>query len=256
MSFLLLALPGCGLSALNNDEPRGPGANNDEAAVGFSARYRVSSLAILAELDTDGDGEVDNHLPEGLELLDFAVPDSGFGLDAFNQRLREHVTELRPVYFDVRISDVLQLDVLSSDLDEDGVVRVVEDDVTTLSGTVDDAGVFEAGPGDITLDVLLRDDLPSVPLGLLETEISGDLLDVVLSGRLRTLISIDSVVADVIEPSIPDEGWDVDRDGTPEPKNEVMGIVANLAELLADNQLEDGSPAISAVLSVDAEVTE
>ena len=261
MPILLAALSGCGLQAYNAEQPRRP---QTEAPVTFTGRYRMSSLGILAEADTDGDGVTDNHLPEGLELLDFAVPESGFGLVAFNERLAEHVTDLRPIDLAVRISDTLALDVLSSVQDEDGVVRIDEDHPTTLTGTIDDAGGFDAGPGDLVLDVVLGDDLPSVPLGLLETRAVGELLDAGFSesepGRIRgtlyTLLSIDAVVREVIEPSVPDDGWDVDRDGTAEPKSEVMAIVSNLAELLGDGALLDGSPAISAAIGFEAEESE
>lgn len=260
VSVVLAALSGCVLQAYNQDEPRRPPT---EAPVTFSERYRMTVLEIPAETDTDGDGVIDNHLPEALELLDFAVPENGFGRVAFNERLAEHVTELRPVFFDVRISDVLALDVLGSVLDEDGVVRIDEDHPTTLPGTIDDAGGFDAGPGDLTLDVVMADGLPSVPLGLLETRAAGELRDAgfssgpgVLHGTLFTLLSIDAIVQDLIDPSVPAEGWDLDRDGVPEPKPEVMGIVANLAELLGDSRLVDGSSAISGALAFEAERVE
>jgi hypothetical protein len=251
MSLVVAGLMGCTLSAFNI------GRKNDdvdvvELPVTFSGRYRVTRLEILADPDTDGDGTIDNALPESLALLDLAVPESGFSLGPFNERLDEHVNELRPVYIDASIGEGLILDVLSSEIDEDGAVQIRSSTPETLYGTIDSDGEFEAGPGNLTLDVVLREDLASVPLGLLETVTRGSLLDDEMEGTLATLLSIDSIVADVIEPTIPQEGWDVDRDGTPEPRNEVMDIVAGLAELLADTTLQDGSPAISAVLAFEA----
>ncbi|MEQ1503068.1 MAG: hypothetical protein ABMB14_12600, partial [Myxococcota bacterium] len=226
------------------DEPGGPT---------FDARFRLTSLEVVSDADTDGDGQEDNHLPDALGALDLTLPAQGFALEPFNERLQANIDTTTPVFVDAHAAGDLALEVMNATVEPDGTLRVDEAYAVELRGGFDDAGTFAVGPGDIWIEIVVREGSPSVPVGLLEAILTGSVDASILTARVHTLISIDEVIEDVIEPSIPPEGWDLDRDGLPESKADVMALVGDLAPLLADRILSDGAPAISAVLALEGE---
>lgn len=256
MWYLLIAprlfasgLLGCTLSAFGPGggpvDPQGPSG-------GTTVRFRLSGLEILADADTDGDGVVDNHLPDALAAIDLVLPNQGFAVDPFNERLADTIDHVTPVFLDAEwLGAALQLTVRTGSVDAGGAVRVADGDGGSLGGSIDGQGNFAAGEGDLEIETVFREGSPPVPLQLLQTNVEGSLDTSGIAGTLRTLLSVDDVIDDVIEPSIPEEGWDIDFDGIPDPKSEVMELVEQLAPLAADAALDDGTPAITAALAFD-----
>lgn len=244
---------GCTLSAFGLHHGDGDAATADPpGGPTTEVLFRMAGLEVLADVDTDGDGVVDNHLPDALAAIDLVLPEQGFAVDPFNARLAETIDSRTPVFVDAVWSGAaLELTVATGAFDEAGRAAPSPSGGGILGGSLEPSGHFRAGPGDLAIEVSIRDGDEPVPFGLLETDADGTIDTVGIVGTLHTLVSVQAVIDDVIAPSVPDEGWDLDRDGVLEPKSEVMDLVDQLAPLAADTTLADGSPAITAVLAFD-----
>jgi hypothetical protein len=211
-------------------------------------RYRMEVLQILEDPDPDGDGVVDNHLPSALSGVAAALPEQGLDLEQLNLRMAETIALRTPLFVEAAVSgDELVLTVANGQFDASGAAGM-----PPLIGVLDPTGAFWAGPGDVVVEVAVHEAFAPVPFELLETFTEGSIDQLEIVGTISTLIPVESIIANVIEPTVPAEGWDLDWDGEPESRSEVMALVEELAPLAADTELADGSPAISAVLTFAA----
>lgn len=218
-------------------------------------RYRIGDLRILDDPDPDRDGVVDNHLPQALSGVAAALPEQGLDVGHLNDRMAETIALWTPLFVETSVARAdLVLTVANGHFDPDGrAVPPPEGAGYGLAGTLHPSGGFLAGPGDLVVEVAVHEAFDPVPFALRETVAEGNLDEIEILGTIRTLVPVDGIVEDVIEPTVPAEGWDLDWDGDPEPRSEVLALVEELAPLAADTALADGSPAISAVLAFAAD---
>jgi hypothetical protein len=247
-----LALQGCGLTAYNQDDGNAGGQLLPLVEIGS---YEVRLFSIRSETDNDGDGLVDNHLPTALAAVNALLPEEGFDLESFNERITEGI-ELSRIYLDARRQGTLiDIDIAVAFSEEPG-----EEDASyakalpsaRLSGNFVEGNSFVAGPDDLELHVIGALDQPPVPIQLQGAMLEGSIDELGVRGIITARIPVESLMEDVVEPLLPAEGWDLDGDGTLESYDEVRDFVWELAPQIADVTLPDGSTAISVMLDLDA----
>src|SRR5687768_16672957 len=91
--------------------------------------YRIMSLTIDTEPDSNGDGTVDNHFPAALGTVDALLPGRGFTVPEFDVRLTDNVVNYSPVVVDTETVDegvmiYLHLIVYAGALDAEGTGTV------------------------------------------------------------------------------------------------------------------------------------
>jgi hypothetical protein len=210
------------------------------------AEFRLTSLSVDPVTDIDGDGQEDNHLPTALAGVDALLPDQGFGLAAFNERLADNVENYTAILFSAHaVGDRFSLDLWDGLVQPDLTVAVDPASEVTVDGSIASDYAFSAGPGDIPLQFVVLDSVAPVSLVLYGATVEGDWADPALNGTFDAVIAVDDVVAQIVAPGIPDDGWDLDGDGVNEPKDAILALVDNLAPSTADTLTQDGRPAIS-----------
>ncbi len=252
---LLLAACGGGLSPGGETPAAEP---EDEHVVTAGPSYRIVSLTLDGSADSNGDGTVDNHFPAALEAVNALLPNRGFTAAEFGVRLTDNVVNYSPVVIDTETVDegvliYLHLIVFAGTLDADGAVIVDESSGVMLPGSLGGDN-FAAGPADFDLWVVGLEGMAPLPVLFRETYITGSIDDAGITGQITSVIPLDQLVADFVAPMIPPEGWDLEGDGVLEPREEVLAFVDEVAPLLADVELPDGTPGITARLDFFAEV--
>jgi hypothetical protein len=223
-------------------------------------KFRVSSLVLLPEdegFDYDGDGTPDNNLPAALRPVDILISNVDMSKQGFNATIADAIaTNLLNVLMYGRLEDrVLEVDVLGGTT-EGGFLEV---DPLTLDASGRPASTFEgnfsseteylAGPDNVVIPITFFEDQDPVLARARRARIFGELDDAAIDGYLTGVVPARSLIDDVIEPTIPEAGFDTDGDGEPDvSKAAIMETVENLAEneTIADIELEDGERGVSA----------
>ena len=242
----LLPLAACGgLSIYGLEDLEQPPR---EASSFVSGEFLLVSLQVDPETDLDGDGVIDNNLPNALAAIEQVIPEDEWELGEFNARLDEtlHTT--------TRI--LLDADHDGQRLDLDVVLETLGDadfeDRTTFGGVFTDERSFSAGPGDLRMPMLAYAEADPVDIQLWDTVITGVMDDGGSAGTMATVIPIAPLMDDVIAPMIPASGFDLNGDGVKESHDEVMDFLWAVAPLLGDVTFDDGQTGISAFLHWEA----
>jgi hypothetical protein len=241
--------PGGGPSA----EPTEP-----EHVVTPGPSYRILTLGVDPETDANDDGAVDNHFPTALATIDALLPGQGFTIPEFDARLTDNVVNWSPVVVDTETVDegailYLHLIVYAASFDAAGNVVIDEGSGVLLPGSLGGAN-FAVGPADFDLWVVGLEGLAPIPVKFRETYITGALQPDRIDGQITSVIPLDQLVAEFVDPMVPPEGWDLQGDGLLEPREEVLAFIDEVSPLLADVSLPDGQPGISVRLDFTAEV--
>ncbi len=224
-----------------------------------SGGYLLNHLALVAEHDTDGDGETDNNLPLILNLVNVLMGTDDFSVESVNTQIAE---SLYP-------DNILLVDALQQDSTLTLDLLLGEDDGSGLSvdpASYDDAGVphsrmqgafsdeirFTVDADAIEIPIVIFEGVDPVPLRFEVVSLSGELDTATLDAALFGAIPISGVINDMVDPLIPDEGYDLDGDGVPEPKEEILDLVWSIAPSAGDIELGDGETGVSALLEFQA----
>jgi hypothetical protein len=224
-------------------------------------QYVLFDLAVVASTDNDGDGVVDNHLPNALAAVDVLVPEGGFDLATFNETLRDNVANHSAVLLGAtHRPPQLQLALLAGA--RDGEQLTVDpaalgpegEPLVVLEGAFDDEHIFHAGPGMVELPIVGAEGLDPMPVRLEMAHLGGTLDAAGSEGVLTGVLPIAMVIEAFVEPLLPEEGYDLDGDGILESHAELLDFVADLAPLIADTVIEPyGELGVTARLSFAAE---
>ncbi|MFT4623577.1 MAG: hypothetical protein ACI8PZ_002233 [Myxococcota bacterium] len=242
----------------------GGGGTTGPAISGFTAGgYLLDHLAIVAEHDTDGDGVIDNNLPLVLNLVNVVMGTSEYSVEAVNAIIADSLYPDNIMLVDARnANNRLDLDLLLG-LDDGSGLTVdpasYDGDgmsVNRLAGAFTDEIQFTASADAISLPVVLFDGIEPVPLILEAVTLSGDLDADGLDTFLLGAIPVQAVIDDMVEPLIPDEGVDIDGDGVPESKEEVLDLVWSIAPAAGDVDLGGGLTGVSTLLEFRASSAE
>jgi hypothetical protein len=270
LSPLLVGLVGCG-NGKSDDSHGGDTCDcsdtddSGEPASSFvSGQYRVSSLQVVTEstvgFDVDGDGEIENKFPSILTIVSALVgPD--LAPDAFNETLATAIEKGTLILLvDARyVESDLTYDLLLGASDKKGTLSVDEE------ATFDDHGVpygrmtgifesetaFSTGPNDIQVPVTFMPGEPALMVPLDRTVSEGTLDDAATATLIGGAIPVDMLIAQVVAPIIPKEGYNG------QSKEELLKTITSVAndENVSDVELDDGSRAFSAALTLEAAAT-
>lgn len=225
-----------------------------------SGKFRVASLVLLPEeegYDYDGDGTPDNNLPAALRPVDILISSVDMSKQGFNATIADGIaTNLLNILMHARNEDrVLTVDILGGKTDN-GFLEV---DPLTLDGQGQPASTFEGnfesetgylvGPDNVVLPISFFEGQDPVLARARRARLFGDLDDAAIDGMLTAVVPARSLIDDVIEPTIPESGYDTDGDGVADiSKAAIMETVESLAENenIADIELEDGERGVSA----------
>lgn len=268
-----LALAGCKRETLPG-ETEETGDNDTETPDGYPSsfshgKYRVTRFEVLTDesagADQDGDGTTDNNLPNVLNTADAAVTDQNLAPEELNAVIAEDIAadELIILMEAAHVELVLELDVMSGVKDEtSGAISVDPlsydasgNPKSVLVGEFSSETAFAAGPAPIELPISFIAGEPALLVPMNDTAAVGTLEVSASAGTLTGVIPTDAMVDQVIEPLIPEEGYDINGDGENETKEEVMELVRSLIELesMSDIEFSDGSRGISAAFLYEAE---
>ncbi|TNE91271.1 MAG: hypothetical protein EP330_05665 [Deltaproteobacteria bacterium] len=225
-----------------------------------SGKFRVASLVLLAEdegYDYDDDGVPDNNLPAALRPVDILISDIDMSKQGFNATIADAIAQnLLNILMYARHEDrMLEVDVLGGRTDN-GFLEV---DPVTLDGNGEPESTFQgnfeseteylAGPDNVVIPITFFENQDPVLARARRARIWGDLDDNAIDGFITGVVPARSLIDDVIEPTIPEAGFDTNGDGEPDiSKAAIMETVEGLAdnENIADIELEDGERGVSA----------
>jgi len=226
-----------------------------------SNSWLLEDLDIVPITDTDGDGTLDNKLPEVLEAVDLLMRNQDMSTAAINENIAANIAQLTTVVFLDADSDgdALEIDVLTG-MAGDGTTLAVDpvsyDDLgvprSQLIGEFVDSLSFGVS-GAVLLRITMLQGVAPAPVQLQSVVLDGEITEseLVLTGRLRGVIPVDSFIDEAIAPLIPPEGYEI-FPGVISSRDEVLAIIRDLAPGLADVTLPDGSVGISAVFDLVA----
>ena len=227
-----------------------------------SGQFRVSSLSIASDpkagVDLDGDGELDNKLPQVLQL---AATLTGEPLDvvSLNEILATDVYKGNLILLTELgyVDRTLTVDAMLGVEDESGTLTVDESSYTDgtpntrFVGAFDSQTTYAASSTRIELPfpLLIGEPAVLVPLELAQTigEVDNDSNGGIIVGA----VPVDDFMTQVIDPIIP-TGDDYDPSAFLDmEREELLDFIYEFAtgETMADITLEDGRKAVSAVVT-------
>ncbi|MCO4743867.1 MAG: hypothetical protein KC912_03700 [Proteobacteria bacterium] len=223
-------------------------------------KFKASSLVLLPEgegLDFTGDGEPDNNLPNALIPVDFVMTNVDMSRDGFNETLASAIaSNLLNILMLARHEDlILEIDLLGGTT-ENGYLQV--DDISldtdgtpasTFRGHFDSERKFTGGPDNVYVPMTFFESSGSVLAQVKQAHVWGNLDDNAIDGYIAGVVPARALIDEVIEPTIPEEGFDTDGDGIADiTKATIMETVENLAdnENIADVELANGERGVSA----------
>lgn len=231
-----------------------------------SGKFRVSSLVLLPEgegMDFDGDGEADNNLPNALVPVDILISDIDMSREGFNATIADAIaTNLLNILMNANHEDLLlEIDILGGTT-ENGFLEV--DPVTldtdgepssTFEGHFDSERKFTGGPNNVVIPITFFENQDPVLARATRAHIWGNLDTSAMDGTIAGVVPARNLIDDVIEPTIPEAGFDTDGDGVADiSKETIMETVEELAdnENIADIELPNGERGISAAFQFAA----
>lgn len=278
-SLLVCMLWGCTVSTTITDEEDGTtdavvdkDAVDDETGDPFEdtyvepisdfeeAKLRVTEFVVneTGGADMTGDGMPDNALPGALFLLGsigLSVQDINANVAwAFDNNLTIVLLHARQPY------SKLFLDVLVGK--EGAVLGTVEPDPGSynpdgtprsgLEGAFTDQDDFDAGPATIGVMVSVDEDIDPFMMQFEVARVDGTVDNTVgIQSTLTGAIPVDSLMADVVTPLIPEEGYNIDFDAELETKEEVLAFIEAIATQVADVELDGDRKGISAAFTLN-----
>ncbi len=218
-------------------------------------RYAFDALSLPDVPDVDGDGVVDNHLPDVLRLIDTIAPDQGFDPENFDVRLADNITEHSTILVDAEQADLtLQIAFLTATRVDGVLVPCPESynesgtPTEVVKGVFLDETTIVAGPTTLRIEVVGALNTPTVPLQLSRATVEGTLSSAVMEGRIFAVLPIETTLSDFIIPLLPQDGYDIDGDGVVESVEELIAMLEDLAPSLADVELPYGELGVSVAL--------
>lgn len=229
-------------------------------------KYRLTSFVLQDDEtgeDLDGDGEVDNNLPNLLNLVDAAVDGSDLTADGLNGEIEFAIandTLVMLVEFDR--TDGLALDILGGSIEkadtaDPGTIVVSEASYDSdgnakshLEGSMTSEAGFEVGPGDVVLPVPFFADADPYDIPVERTEVLGEVDAKVSSGMVVGVIPGDRLLDEVILPLMRDLEYTEEQIAEYE---ETLQAVLEL-ETMSDIELDDDRRGVSCAFSYTAEV--
>lgn len=269
-SLALVALCGLVVGCNGSSDETGPDTaqldTSPEPVPGYpssftSGKFRVSSLVLLDEeegIDFDGDGTLDNNLPNALVPVDILM---GSGVDmsreGFNATLADAIAQnlLNMLLNANHANLILEVDVLGGTT-ETGILTVdpISLDVngepaSTFEGHFESERKFTGGPDNVVIPITFFADSDPVMARATRAHIWGTMDDAAVDGIIAGVVPARNLIDDVIEPTIPEAGFDTNGDGEPDVSKEaIMETVEGLAdnENIADIELPNGERGVSA----------
>lgn len=221
-------------------------------------KYRITKLQLATDSDTDGDGVIDNNLANVFGMMDLLITTEDLSTLTFNERMQSNLDEwLTNVLIEATndqgaidymlyrgIADkAFNLTIDPDSLDESGNA------IVQLSGSFATEQGFTAGPGNIAIPVNFIADLSTVQVSMEEALFDGVLTEQQTAGVLTGALPVDALLETVIDPMITDDGADINGDGIPETKEEIMAIVESIAPAAGDVDLGEERTGVSARFS-------
>lgn len=225
-----------------------------------AGKFKVSSMVLLPEdqgLDFDDDGEVDNNLPNALIPFDILVSGIDMDRDGLNSTIASAIADnLLNILFNCEHEDlILKIDILGGTT-ANGFLQV--DPVTldtngepqsTVGGHFESERKFTGGPNNVSIPITFFESAGPVLAQVTRARMWGNLDENSLDGYLAGVVPVRALIDDVIEPTIPEDGFDTDGDGVSDiSKATIMETVEELAnnENIADIELSDDERGVSA----------
>lgn len=263
----LLAWPialGCGDGATDDGSTAGDDDDDlvEEGPLSSftEGRYVVTRLALEESPDVDGDEEVDNNLASMLVVVDIFMKTEDFSVPGFNAMLAAALYPSNIILLDARHDGAaLDIGLLYGEEVEGSLVvhpESVDDDgaaLVQLPGAFTSEADFGAGPTTFSIPVTFFPDTPPTPIEARDMQLHGTMDDAGVEASLRGVIPFRVIVEDIVDPMIPEEGYDLDGDGVPEPKSELMDLIWSLAPTAGDVDLGGGETGVSAWFRLEAE---
>jgi hypothetical protein len=267
-----LALTACKDDAPKDDTGLPPGETGDTGDTGDtipdepltdfeSGGYRVTSMELLNTgegFDLNDDGEPDNKLPAVLMLLDMAVEDD-MSRDGLNATIAAAIEagDLVQLIEASHSHPVLHYDLLLGAQAEDGTISLDEaqsydahgQPYSRFTGAFSDQVTVELGPDDVQIPVAFYPDEPAIMIPVWQSVASGEIDADGTTCTMGGAIPVALLMSQVVEPLIPDEGYDG------QTKEELMEDIEALlsSDSVADIELDGGAAGISAALTFVAE---
>jgi len=270
-AFCLVALTLAACKPDGDTDPEDSGPSDEDTAdtappedppSDFAAgTYRVTAMEILDSdqgFDLTGDGVVDNKLPAVLMALDMAVEDD-MSREGMNATIAASIAAGDLVNLvDARyLGLLLSYDLLVGSQDEKGALHMDEaqsydahgQPFSRLEGAFLDQTAVTLGPDDVQIPVTFFPDEPALMIPVAGAIAEGTLAVEGTACTLGGAIPVDGLMAQVVEPLIPEEGY---GDRTKEEWLETIeALLSN--ENVAQIELPDGGRGIAAALSFSAE---
>lgn len=240
------------------DSDSGPPVDTGPTIIDFEqGSYRATSIRVMPPgdgIDQDGDGDIDNALPELLLLVDAALPGDLSPTDVNDRLLGLILTQELNILFDANHDGtVLTIDVLEGELDTNG-------DLRATPGSFDELGMprqhlvgafvvdndIRVGPGSITVPIQFLADEPVVRFEAATAYLRGQLDDDDFGAFMSGAFTVSSIMDDVVIPLI--DSFVIDP-------TDRAGLVA-LAQTIIDGEADvvvNGEPAISTTFRIEAE---
>jgi hypothetical protein len=222
-------------------------------------RFAFSHLSLPDDDDVDGNGEVDNHLPDVLRLVDAAVPERDLDPASFDALLQDNIANHSTILMDAATVG-LELWIAFLWASREGGDLVPDKDAYNEEGHPTETVVgrflgpqaFVAGPSTLRLDVVGALDLEPLPITLSGAMVTGDLDEGGVAGTVQAVLPVEATMNDFVLPLLPAEGYDIDGDGVPESVEELTALLAELAPSLGDVALPYGETGVSVTLLFEA----
>jgi hypothetical protein len=221
-------------------------------------QFRVTKLQLSTESDTDGDGIIDNNLANMFMTMDLLISSEDLSTETFNLRLQENLGLWRTnvlieaendngviefkLYQGINDGN-FNLSIAPESLDENGEALI------NLAGAFTTEQGFNAGPGTISLPVVIFEDDDPLPVSMEQTIFDGVLNSEQSAGVMTGALPIDELIEKVIEPIIDENGSDIDGDGVLESKEEIMTLIESIAPAAGDIDLGNNRTGVSARFS-------
>lgn len=223
-------------------------------------RFAFTALSLPDDDDVDDDGNVDNHLPDVLRVVDAAVPERDLDPASFDAMLQDNIANHSTILVDAaQVGLDLWLAFLwatheGGTLVPDPAAYNEDGDPTEIAiGYFLGERRFVAGPSQLRVDVVGDEALPPLPLTLAEAVLTGDLFDGGISGTIQAVLPVEATIEDFVVPLLPPNGYDIDGDGQAESLDELLDLIEEIAPSLGDVDLPYGETGISVTLSFAAE---
>jgi hypothetical protein len=264
--FLLFA---CSLKDKTPDDPSENGDGGGGYPSDFSTGgYRMSAFTILGAgegKDWNGDGTLDNNLPNVLTAFGFFLEGYDLSKDGLNTIAADAIdNDTLVLLIDARYDDAdLTLDFLAGVLDGDGNLQVDEDEsydsqgepISRMVGRFVSENTYTAGPNSIVLPIPVDAAGTPAPFPLEDVRMDGNLGAITLDGTIVGIVPVAPFVEGVLPIFIPEAGFDLDGDdeiGEGETQADLIALVTGLLNTSADVETSAGAPGISAAVHFSA----